>query len=204
MRAKICGITNLTDAMHAADRGAWALGFNLCPQSSRFIEPHEVRDIVRQLPKKCLKIGIVLDPNHDDVAALLTEIGLDFLQVYRECDAPLALKQRMILSLTASRLDQLPNDSVLRQYGYVLLDAPKMKGEPLGGTGRLSRWDIGCVLAKKYRLILAGGLTPSNVQSAIAQVRPFAVDVASGVQLTPGRLDDEALKHFLREVHDGA
>lgn len=202
MRAKICGITQLEDAQYAILRGAWALGFNFYPKSPRFIEPSASKDIIRQLPAGALKVGIAIDIPSADLPELMISTGVDLLQVYEEMDASPSFKKRMVLAIQASKQDDLPAHDALSEYGYLLLDSPKLADGLMGGTGRLSNWEFGAQLAKKYRLILAGGLNPQNIQNAMRAVRPYAVDVASGVQLAPGKVSNVLLDHFLRQVND--
>ncbi len=201
MRAKICGLTHLDDARYAIDQGAWALGFNFYPSSPRYIEPTAAAVIIRQLPGHIVKVGIVMGVNAGEAADLMNIVGLDLIQIYDDIEAPPSLKKRMILALQASTQDELPSHEILSQYAYVLLDSPKLADGLLGGTGRLSNWELAAQLAEKYRLLLAGGLTPTNVAAAIKAVRPYAVDVASGVQCSPGRVDRSLLQDFLRQVN---
>lgn len=201
MRAKICGLRHLDDALYAIEQGAWALGFNFYPQSPRYIESIAAASIVRQLPESIVKVGIVIGASAVEAVDLMNTVGLDFLQVYDDMEAPSALKKRMILALQASTEEELPSHEVLSQYAYVLLDAPKIADGVLGGSGRLSNWELASRLASKYQLLLAGGLTPTNVTAAIKAVHPYAVDVASGVQSIPGRVDHTLLHEFLRQDH---
>lgn len=202
MRAKICGITQLVDAELAVLHGAWALGFNFYPKSPRFIDPKAAKDIIRQLPASVLKVGIAIDIPSAGLTELMASTEVDLLQVYEEMDVSLSLKKRMILAVQASTVAELPTHDVLSEYGYLLLDSPKLADGLMGGTGRLSNWELATQLAKQYRLILAGGLNPENIQAAMRVVRPYAVDVASGVQRSPGRVDSILLNHFLRQVND--
>lgn len=201
MRAKICGITNLNDAQTAVQLGAWALGFNFYKPSPRYIEPNKARDIIEQLPSYILKIGIVIDTPDLELANFMETVGLDLIQVYADVDVIPALKKRMILSLQADNEQELLSHEKLSQYGYLLLDTPKSNDGLMGGTGRLCNWKLAAKLAQRYKLLLAGGLTPDNVQLAIETVKPYAVDVASGVQANPGKLDPSLLTQFLRQVN---
>ncbi len=203
MRAKICGITDVEDALYAIGQGTWALGFNFYSQSPRYIEPSAAKHLIRQLPTSVLKVGIVMDASPAELDDLMTNVGLDLVQVYAdEGDVPLALKKRMILALQASTVDELPPECTLNEYAYLLLDAPKRADGLMGGTGRVGNWTLASALARTYRLILAGGLTVENIQSAMRMVRPYAVDVASGVQRIPGRLDYQFVKDVLDRVND--
>lgn len=201
MRTKICGITDLDDARYAIEQGAWALGFNFHVKSPRFIEPYLAAAIIRELPAHIVKVGVVVDTTKFECLDLMTHVGLDLIQVYQDLDVSLSLKKRLILCLHAMTFDELPPHDVLCEYGHLLLDAPKLADGLLGGTGRLSNWDLASQMAKRYRLLLAGGLNPENVLAAVQTVHPYAVDVCGGVQSTPGRIDQQRLHDFLKEVH---
>ncbi|MFO1256963.1 MAG: phosphoribosylanthranilate isomerase [Gammaproteobacteria bacterium] len=236
MKSKICGITNLEDALLAANNGAWAIGFNFYKNSPRYVSFKKAREITSKLPKNIIKVGILIDYSKDEMCDALE--FLDLIQIYpsqlnfRGCclrdsrrshipcvhscvsnarrlpekssvvgiygpEVTFLDKSRFILAFQASSKNELPEHTLLQEYGYILLDAPKQEDELLGGTGRLSNWDLARELAKDYKLILAGGLNSSNVLTAIEQVRPFAVDVASGVEERPGIKNPLAVKEFI-------
>lgn len=191
MRAKICGITNLNDAIVAIKRGAWALGFNFYEQSPRYIRPDIARHIIEQLPDSIIKIGIFIGCSDEGIERIVNAIGLDLAQIYKDKqDRGHRLKKRMILSLQLDSEEELPAPQVLASYEIILLDAS-------GGTGRLSNWVLAANLAKRYKLILAGGLTVDNIEAAIKTVKPYAVDVASGLESVPGVKDKKLIKKFL-------
>lgn len=196
MRAKICGITNLEDALFAANSGAWAIGFNFYKKSPRYILPTKAKEICLQLPKHIITVGILIDSSKEEIVNTLKFI--DFIQVYQH-DSTLLLeeKKRLILALQTSSREKLPEAKIMQEYCYLLLDAPKQADGLLGGTGRLANWDLAKELAKDYKLILAGGLNNANIKGAIDYVQPFGVDVASGVEKSPGIKDPSAVKEFL-------
>lgn len=201
MKAKICGITNLQDALFSISAGAWALGFNFYKPSKRYIEKSIAKDIIKKLPLSILKVGIFIDEGSEEISATMDEIALDLAQVYEASNASLCIKKNMILSLQPYHLSDLPNTNILNQYGYLLIDAPYTFNRSYGGTGHKAQWDIASTLAKDYRLILAGGLNPENVQEAIEIVHPFAVDVASGIEYSPGIKNHNLTIQFLEKVH---
>ena len=195
MKAKICGITNLEDALLAAKNGAWAIGFNFYKNSPRYVSFKKAREITSQLPTHTIKIGILIDCSQDEILDALEFLNL--AQIYQPLPKLPLDKKRIILALQASSKDELPEPQILQEYGFILLDAPKRQDELLGGTGRLANWDLARELAKYYKLILAGGLNSSNSLAAIKHVQPFAVDVASGVEERPGIKNLLAIKKFL-------
>ncbi len=195
MKAKICGITNLEDALFAANNGAWAIGFNFHQQSPRYVSLKKAREITSQLSTHIIKVGIMIDYSKDEMLDALE--FLDLAQIYQPNPKLPLDKRRLILALQASSKDELPEAQILQEYGFILLDAPKQQDGLLGGTGRLANWDLARELAKDYKLILAGGLNSSNALAAIKYVQPFAVDVASGVEERPGSKNPVAVKEFL-------
>ena len=199
MRAKICGITTLEDGLFAAQAGAWALGFNFYSPSPRYIEPEKARRIISQLPKQVLKVGIFIGHTVDFIRKTLDAVGLDLAQVYEDLEAPSTLKERrMIFEVQAATSADLPMAPILQQYAYILLDASKGSDGIIGGTGRLGNWELAADMAKNYQLILAGGLTLSNVALAHTLVNPYAMDVASGVENAPGIKDPHLVERFIK------
>jgi phosphoribosylanthranilate isomerase len=200
MNIKICGLTNLEDALHCYQQGAWALGFNFYPKSPRCIASTAAKEIIKALPKSILKVGIYINESYDRLLQHMDDLGLDLVQVYAPLnDAPSSFKDRVILSLKAATISDLPPAAILGSYSYVLLDAPKIANDDsLGGTGRCANWTLAKALARDYRLILAGGLNANNAHEAILTVNPYALDLASGVEQAPG-IKDKALINRLFE-----
>jgi phosphoribosylanthranilate isomerase len=198
MLVKICGIKTLSDAVCAQSNGAWALGFNFFKESPRYIDKYQAKMICQQLPSEVMKVGVMPKVSTQEKKDALRY--LNYLQVYElEQDTSID-KKRLILALQANQIDELPDDQLLSQYAYILLDAPRMSDGLFGGTGRTANWVLAATLAQKQRLILAGGLQSSNVQLAIKTVHPFAVDVASGVEASTGIKSHEKMTAFLKEV----
>ncbi|MDR2737876.1 MAG: phosphoribosylanthranilate isomerase [Puniceicoccales bacterium] len=197
MRAKICGITNTTDALAAVNFSAWAIGFVFYEKSPLCITIRRAREIVSALPRGTLTVGVFVDSEPNVMVKSFDFLGL--AQVYSDVKVADDYKNRMIFGLQASCAEDLPKESVLADYGYVLLDAPRASDGKYGGTGRLANWNLARELAKNHRLILAGGLNPSNVAEAIDCVRPFAVDVSSGVAKRTREKDHSRMEQFLME-----
>jgi phosphoribosylanthranilate isomerase len=202
-RVKICGITNLPDAKAAVDLGAHALGFNFYEKSPRNISPAGAYKIIRALPKKIEAVGVFVNWSPEAVIALARAIDLDTVQLHGDEPAFAAREIAGYFNVTRAvrvgkgfRLAQLkPFESTVRAF---LFDAC-MKDQ-FGGTGHRTDWTIARRAAKNHRIILAGGLTPENVAKAILHVRPYAVDVASGVESAPGKKSRSKLRHFFAEV----
>lgn len=198
MRAKICGITRLQDAILAIQHGAWAIGFNFYQESKRFISYKKAQDIIKKLPDNIIKIGIFINMPTEKILTCLDTIGLDYAQIYQPNMTHTEYNHKFILALNlASESEMLFKADTLNSYFSLMLDAPKSSDLLLGGTGRLANWDLAKKLTRNHRVILAGGLRPDNIQQAIDYVNPFAVDVASGIESSPGIKHPILLKQFL-------
>lgn len=196
---KICGITNLEDALVSIEAGAYALGFNFYPRSSRYIDPQVARVIIDQLPAHVLSVGVfVNEAKPESVARLADVAGVGAIQLHGD-ESPqycLALKDRYLIK--AIRIDSgfSPDRALEYETQAILLDA--FSSEAYGGTGQTIDWSV----ARKTRelvpkLFLAGGLSPENVAEAIAKVRPYAVDACSCLESLPGLKDPALVRAFL-------
>ena len=199
-RVKVCGITRRDDALLAADLGASAVGFVFWPPSPRYVEPAAAAAIARELPADVAPIGVFVDAPVDDVRRIAAEVGLAAVQLHGDepptlCDE---LPYRVLKAVavagaaTHAAADQVPSRVT------VLLDArdPVRKG----GTGRTVDWRVAAEVAVRRRIFLAGGLRPENVGEALRTVRPYGIDVSSGVEAEPGRKDAGRLRDFFEEV----
>ncbi|MFH1595999.1 MAG: phosphoribosylanthranilate isomerase [Pseudomonadota bacterium] len=201
VRIKICGITNLEDALLAADLGADALGFVFYPNSPRKVEPAMARAIIAQLPPLVTTVGVFVDEDAAAVRELAARVGLDWVQLHGQesPDYCRSLGRRVIKGF---RIQDQHSLSALAAYRgaaqALLLDAYK-KGQ-IGGTGETFNWALARKAQKYGPIILAGGLNPDNVARAIETAQPQAVDVASGVETAPGKKDPEKLKRFFAAV----
>lgn len=205
VRVKICGITNSADALAAIDAGANLLGFNFYDKSSRHITEAEAAKIRSQLPKKIEAVGIFVNAPSADVAALCQTLKLDAAQLHG--DEPPETVADLARSLTVWKAFRVEPDfrlETLDEYSEAsafLFDAAHT-GQ-YGGTGRTTDWDVARRAALSHRIILAGGLNLENVAAAVRIVRPYAVDVASGVESKPGKKDHGRMREFIQEVRRG-
>jgi len=212
MHVKICGITNLDDALAAIDAGADYLGFNFYPKSQRFISPADCADITAALRNHASRVtphaphitfvGIFVNEPPARVAAILRDCGLDLAQLHGdETPEELAeLKGRAFKALRGTGVKN-PSDFVLNgQTPALLVDA--YSPNTYGGTGHTADWAAAHVIAEQFPIFLAGGLTPENVADAIAQVKPWGVDVASGVEVSPRKKDRVKMQKFMEIARD--
>jgi phosphoribosylanthranilate isomerase len=199
-RVKICGITRLEDALAAARLGADALGFNFWPGSRRHVTPAAAHAIVSALPPFVTPVGVFVNQPEGEIRAIAAETGIQVLQLHG--DEPPDLCARLPLPVVkAIPVDQVSTLSRLLSYEVqaFLLDTPS---RGFGGTGRPFDWSLAEGVSDVAPVILAGGLDPENVAAAIRAVRPFAVDVASGVESSPGVKDPDRMSRFIHAVRE--
>jgi phosphoribosylanthranilate isomerase len=202
VRVKICGITKLEDAKLAIELGAHAIGLNFYSQSPRSISPAAAAGLVDRLPPYVSIVGVFVNWAAKPVVALCRALHLSAAQLHGdETPAVTDAVARHLQVIQALRLGQgstSPAYAKFRSAAAFLIDAAQ-PGQ-YGGTGTLANWHLARVAAQSHRVILAGGLTPENVGEAIRIVRPYAVDVASGVESRPGRKDPAKLRAFFDAV----
>ena len=197
-RVKICGITNLADAQAAVEAGADALGFNFYRKSPRFLAVSAAAKISKRLPPFIMRVGVFVNAPEELVTRAISECGLGLLQFHGD-EPPEFCAQFGLMSMKAFRIRDAESLKELPKYPTEawLLDA--CSPEARGGTGQKFNWDL-AVEAQKFGrpFFLAGGLTPENVARAVRQVRPFGVDVSSGVESSPGKKDPEKVRAFIQ------
>ena len=197
---KICGITRLEDAQAALREGANAVGFVFWPKSPRCIDVERARAIVAELPRDVLSVGVFVDQPADGVNELATRVGLSAVQLHgQENHDYVRLMSRPVIKAVAIDGDRLPDVSAWQPDVMILLDVhdPVRKG----GTGKTIDWAAAASIAVRRKILLAGGLTPENVSEAIARVRPYGIDVSSGVEQSPGIKDHARIKALFEAVH---
>ncbi|HKP69556.1 MAG TPA: phosphoribosylanthranilate isomerase [Pyrinomonadaceae bacterium] len=197
MKIKICGITNLEDALHAVACGADALGFNFYEKSSRYISPEAATEIIAQLPDNILRIGVFVNSPAKDIHQLRSV--LDFVQLHGD-EAPDYAKSLIDDGIKVIKAIHAEDAAASLEYKAVgfLLDTPTIG---YGGSGETFDWELAVKFKKVVpEFYLAGGLTPENVSDAIRAVRPTAVDVCSGVELSKGKKDPKKVAAFIEAV----
>lgn len=197
VRIKICGITDGDDALHAIDCGADALGFVFYDRSPRAITRNKARAIIAQLPPLVTVVGLFVNADPHTVREIADDCGLDLIQ-YHGDESPEMVRLAPRRAIRALRVRENEIFDEIDRYpaSGLLLDA--WVSGSFGGTGVLCNWEIAAAIAKKRPVILAGGLTPENVATAIQAVRPYGVDVSSGVEATPGHKDRKKVAAFIK------
>lgn len=191
---KACGITRLEDGQAACAAGFTAVGF-VFAASPRRVDPDRARSISLRLPQSVLRVGVFLDQEEDEIREIAAFCSLHLVQLHgRSLSLASRFGGKAIPSLRPRTREDL---KALQEYTgafAVILDT--WDPELPGGTGRVGDWDLAAEAARKRRVILAGGLTPGNVARAVGMVRPFGVDVSSGVEIAPGIKDPSLLRDF--------
>jgi len=202
VKVKICGITNLEDALHAAESGADDLGFNFFEKSSRYIAPHNALGIIEKLPIGLKKIGVFVNEESERISELVDTLNLECVQLHGDEDHPFIAELRQQTDakiIKAFRISSSfdPNTISSFEVDGVLLDT--YSAEAFGGTGETFNWQTALAIKEIVPdFYLAGGLTPDNLEEAIRTVRPYAVDVASGVESSPGKKDPAKVATFIK------
>jgi phosphoribosylanthranilate isomerase len=196
-RVKICGITNLEDARHASVCGADALGFVFYPDSPRFIKPQLARQIIAELPPLVTTVGLFVNETPAYIREVVALCGLNTVQLHGD-EQPDQCSYPPCRVIKALRLHDQLGDGLFATYRVAALLLDAYVPERFGGTGHRCDWQRAAVVAAQYRVILAGGLNPQNVAEAVRQVRPYGVDVSSGVEARPGKKDPEKVAQFIR------
>jgi phosphoribosylanthranilate isomerase len=200
VKVKICGITNRDDAALAVEAGADALGFIQYRKSPRYVEPAAAKAIIAELPPFVLPIGVFVNEDAAAVRSLMDECG--FMLAQLQGDESAAYCQRLGRPvIKALRVKDRGSFLALAEFQGrasvrgVLIDA--FSDHAFGGTGHRVDWTLAAEAARAVPILLAGGLTPSNVAEAVRLVRPYGVDVSSGVEQSPGKKDPEKVKAFI-------
>ena len=199
IKIKICGITNLDDALYAAEYGADALGFNFYKKSPRFIEPRKAAEIIAQLPPFVMPIGVFVDEREDKIREIQQATCIQAVQLHGDESPEFCqrFKGRVIKAFQVKDKESLKAMAHYR-VGAFLLDS--YKEGMRGGTGTTFDWHLAVVAKTFGKIILAGGLTPENVAEAVKLVQPYGVDVAGGVEKEKGIKDHAKVKKFITEV----
>jgi phosphoribosylanthranilate isomerase len=194
MLVKICGITRLADAEAAVRYGARAIGFVFWPDSPRFVDPYRARAIARRLPPFVTTVGVFVNQPAADVNAVAALVGVGAVQLHGDETIEYANQIRRPIVKALPVDDDTRDEEIAAWPDNVTLLIDVRDQALRGGTGRTVDWARAATVAARRRSLLAGGLRPENLADALARVRPFGIDVSSGVEATPGVKDHGRLK----------
>ncbi len=199
MRVKICGITNLEDALLSCELGADALGFIFYEKSKRFISYSNAKEIIQQLPSFVVKVGVFVDQETGEINAISQKIGLNAVQLHSDT-TPSFVEEIYLPVIKSFRINNEFDFSLLHNFKKCsfLLDA--FSNETLGGTGETFDWNL---IPNELRneIILAGGVSSDNIEFIFKNIKPQAVDLSSSLESSPGKKDAMKLKEFFNKAN---
>jgi len=203
VRVKICGITNIEDALASVHAGAHLLGFNFYRESPRYIEPAAARRIIDQLPTSVLSVGVFVNEPGNEVKRIASEAGVQAVQLHGDespsyCEE---LKDLFVIKALRVNINFEPEQAAEYETGAILLDG--FSTRLYGGAGQNFDWSVAARTRPLVeKLFLAGGLNTNNVAAAINAVRPYAVDACSALESSPGRKDHARVRSFIEAVKE--
>lgn len=203
IKVKVCGITNAEDALAAVEAGADALGFIFYEKSPRYVVPAVAANIIAELPPLVTPVGVFVNEGLATVRSIMDTCGLAMAQLHGDENVSYC-RELARRAMKALRLRDRGSLLALAEYqgrggvrGFVLDAFSELS---YGGTGQITDWGLAAEVAKSTPILLAGGLTPDNVTEAIHTVRPYGVDVSSGVESAPGKKDHAKMRAFVDAV----
>lgn len=202
-KVKICGITNLEDALLSIEYGADQLGFNFYEKSPRYISPAAAGHIIDKLGGRVTTVGVFVNELIEDVIRVAADSNIDVIQLHGGESVQYVANTSSWSGLEVIKAFRIRPDLTKHHIDEFEATATLLDGYSpgvYGGTGQMADWEFARIVAADSKVYLAGGLNPENVEAAIETVRPFAVDVASGVESSPGRKAGEKVKRFIGAV----
>jgi phosphoribosylanthranilate isomerase len=200
IKIKICGITNVEDALLAANLGADVLGFMFYKESKRYIRPKEAHNIISKLPPFITTTGVFVNQELDEIRNIKEEVGFDVFQLHGDESPDFCKNFRRVIKTIRVKDSIDPKEVESYPTQAILFDSYSTKG--YGGTGESFRWEILRGLSTSKKIILSGGLSSENVSQAIRIVNPYGIDVSSGVEEYPGKKNPEKLKKFIEAARN--
>ena len=202
-RIKICGITNVRDAHSASELGADALGFIFYPGSKRYIEPERAGEIIHSLPPYLTTVGVFVNQSLQEIDSVREKTGINLVQLHGD-ETPEFCAGLPFKSVKAIRVKEPSDLKRVELYPQEAILFDKYSDAEYGGTGESFSWDWLCGLNTDKKIILSGGLTPGNVSDAVDRVKPYAVDVSTGVEESPGKKSEDKMRKFIQAVRFGS
>ncbi len=199
---KICGITNFEDAVNSVEADADMLGFVFYEKSKRYIEPEEAAHIIREVSSFASCVAVFVNEDIEKIKKIVDQTMVDIVQLSGDESPEVCAKLRDFVPVIKSFKvkDEIFLPNVLENYDVDFVHLDTYSADEYGGTGKTFKWDNVVGLSEKYKVILSGGLTPENVRDAILKVKPYGVDVSTGVEEYPGKKSVEKVKSFIENA----
>src|SRR3990170_223027 len=201
VRIKICGITNIKDALLSVELGATALGFVFYKGSKRYIKPDNAQSIISKLPPFVTTVGVFANQELDEINKIKEKAGFDIVQLHGDESPDFCMKVKG-KAIKAIRVKENIDPKEVESYPTQAILFDNYSTEAFGGSGETFGWEILKDLNTSKKIILSGGLTPENVARAIRIVNPYAVDISTGVEENPGKKNPDKLKRFIKAVRN--
>lgn len=200
MKVKICGITKLDDAKLSYELGADAIGFIFYEKSKRYISPEKAKEIIRQIPAFVLKVGVFVNESADKINNIAKDIKLNLIQLHGS-ESPEMVADIDLPVLKAFRVRDNFDYSIIKQYNNCSFLLDTYNKNEFGGTGQQFNWkNIPSEI--KSEIILAGGISENNIEQICKDVKPYAVDVSSSIEIEPGKKDHQKIKDLFQKVYE--
>ena len=199
MKVKICGTTNLEDAMLSIELGADMLGFIFYKESKRFVQYNVAESIIKQLPDSVLKVGVFVNSTIEEVNSAIDRIGLSAAQLHGD-ETPFYTIQIRKPVFKSFRVDNKFDFALLDKYENCSFLLDNFSEKEYGGTGKSFDWSL-IPDELKNKIILAGGVSSKNIENIFVNIKPYAVDLVSSVEKSPGKKDKEKLKEFFNTIN---
>lgn len=197
MKVKVCGITNLEDALYAVECGADAIGFVFYKKSKRYIEPSEAGKIISQMPPFIFSVGVFVNENQDFVNQIAKQIKLNAIQLHGDEDINYINKIKYAV-IKGFRVSESFDWNILKSYrSQILLDT--FSHNEIGGTGKSFNWDL-IPSEIRSKIILSGGINVNSLPEIVNKIKPAAIDLSSSLELTPGKKDFAKIKLFFEKL----
>lgn len=202
-RVKICGIKRFQDAVCAVESGADALGFIFYSKSKRYISPADARDIIEKLPPFISLVGVFVNYSVQDINHTIDKAGINTIQLHGD-ESPSFCNNFKIPVIKTIRISDNLNSKLIESFNVQAILFDTFKEEEYGGTGSVFNWDIVKTAGITNNIIISGGLNPENVHEAVSKIKPYAVDVSSGVEASPGIKDHLKINKFIEAVNNAS
>ncbi len=199
MKIKICGITNLEDAMQCYNLGTDAIGFIFYKKSKRYITPEKTKEIIEKLPAFILKVGVFVNESSKKINSISKEIKLNMVQLHGN-ETPAKVKSIDLPVIKAFRVDDKFNYDSLSKYKNCSFLLDSFDKNDYGGTGKRFEWDK-IPTELKNKIILAGGISANSIKYIYENIKPSAIDVSSSLEITPGKKDQQKVKVFFNKFN---
>ena len=201
---KICGITKTEQAIEISEMGVDALGFVLHKGSKRYIDPEKLQEIIKPLPPYLKTVGVFVNEDPENLIKIMRQTALDLAQLHGDEDEKYCayLTKNAINWVKALRVKDKPNLKGLKQYNCSHFHLDAFSKGVYGGSGETFDWELAKEISEKYKIILSGGLNENNIKDAVKKLKPYAVDISSGVEIKPGIKSIEKIKTLLACLND--